>query len=206
MDIADKWKIRAGRGDEYPSRKIHCDVDVIFPKTLYRERSLMFVELRRILFPTDFSEPAKQAQHYAIALADKFDSELHLLHVVPQITIPLPEASSSWTLPESDLQQQVEDAQMRLLQEIGPQWIDRHRAVQAVKIGYVVEEIVQYAKDEEIDLIVLGTHGHTGLTHLLMGSTAEKVVRLATCPVLTVHPKGHQFVSEFQTMAHAAGH
>ena len=57
----------------------------------------MFVQLDRILFPTDFSEPANQAQQYAIGLANKFECELHILHVVPLVTIPLPEASSSWT-------------------------------------------------------------------------------------------------------------
>jgi nucleotide-binding universal stress UspA family protein len=78
---------------------------------------------------------------------------------------------------------------------IGPQWAERHRAVQVVKVGYAVEEIVKYAKDQEIDLIVIGTHGHTGFAHLLLGSIAEKVVRMATCPVLSVHPKDHPFVT-----------
>ena len=56
-------------------------------------------------------------------------------------------------------------------------------------VGFPVEEIMKYANDHNIDLLVVGTHGHTGLAHLLMGSVAEKLVRLSTCPVLTVHPK-----------------
>ncbi len=156
----------------------------------------MLVQIGRILFPTDFSEPAKQAQRYAMALADKFGSELHLLHIVPQVTIPLPEASTSWTLPDTDQREQLEEAQSRLLKEISLEWVDAHHAVQVAKVGYPVEEIVNYAKEQDIDLIVIGTHGHTGFTHLLLGSTAEKIVRLATCPVLTVHPQGHQFVSD----------
>jgi nucleotide-binding universal stress UspA family protein len=67
-------------------------------------------------------------------------------------------------------------------------------AIRTVTVGFPVEEIMKYAADHDIDLIVVGTHGHTGLSHLLLGSVAEKLVRLATCPVLTVHPKGHQFV------------
>jgi len=159
----------------------------------------MPVQLQKILLPTDFSETAHQAQQYAIALAERFHCDLHLLHVVPQVTIPLPEASTSWTLPDTNQRQQVEEAQFQLLKMISPKWAEEHHSVQVTKVGYPVEEIVKYAKDEEIDLIVIGTHGHTGFARLLLGSTAEKIVRLATCPVLTVHPQGHQFVSEFET-------
>lgn len=166
----------------------------------------MFVQLRRILFPTDFSEPARQAQQYAIALAERFECELHLLHVVPQVMIPLPEAGTSWTVPEADQRQQVEDAQRRLIEELEATHQKNRNLVQVVKVGYAVEEIVNYAKDEDIDLIVIGTHGHTGFAHLLMGSVAEKIVRLATCPVLTVHPKGHQFVSDSESILVAASH
>ena len=154
----------------------------------------MIAQIKQILLPTDFSEPVKQARNYAVTLADKFGSELHLMHVVPPVTFPMPEAGSSWTLPEVDQTTQVEEARNRLLQELDSVWASRHKIVQIAKIGYAVEEIIRYAREEEIDLIVMGTHGYSGLTHLLLGSVAEKVVRLATCPVLTVHPKGHQFV------------
>ena len=63
-----------------------------------------------------------------------------------------------------------------------------------VRTGVPFLEIIRYAKELEIDLIVLGTHGRTGLAHVLLGSVAERVVRKSPCPVLTVHPKGHQFV------------
>lgn len=165
----------------------------------------MFVDLRRILFPTDFSEPARQAQQYATALAERFQCELHLLHIVPQLTLPLPEASTSWTLPEADQRLQVEEAQRQLIDDVKSSGLKQLDTVQVVKVGYAVEEIVNYAKDHDIDLIVIGTHGHTGFAHLLMGSVAEKIVRLATCPVLTVHPKGHQFVSESANRSTFAG-
>jgi len=154
----------------------------------------MFVSIRRILFPTDFSEPAKEAQKYAMALADRFGAELHLIHVVPEVAMPLPDSTTAWTLPAADLKLQVAAAEKRLLQDLGPDWAEERRTVHAAVVGNAVEEIVKYAKEHEIGMIVIGTHGRTGLSHLLLGSVAEKLVRLATCPVLTVHPQGHQFL------------
>lgn len=155
----------------------------------------MFVSIHRILFPTDFSEPAMEAQKYAMALADRFGAELHLLHVVaPEVAMPLPDSTTSWMLPATDLKLLVETAEKRLLQELGSGWTEGCRTKHTAVVGNAVEEIVKYAKEHEIELIVIGTHGRTGLSHLLLGSVAEKLVRLATCPVLTVHPQGHQFL------------
>ena len=154
----------------------------------------MFVLIRRILFPTDFSAPAKEAQKYAMTLADRFGAELHLLHVVPEVAVPLPDSTTAWTLPPADSKLLVEDAQQRLLEELGPDWAEERRTVHAAVVGDAVEEIVKYANEHEIGMIVIGTHGRTGLSHLLLGSVAEKLVRLATCPVLTVHPQGPQFL------------
>ena len=160
----------------------------------------MFVSIRRILFPTDFSEPAKAAQKYAMALADRFGAELHLLHVVvPVVAMPLPDSTTAWTLSAADLKWQVDAAEKRLLQELGPDWAEERRTMHTAVVGYAVEEIVKYAKEHEIGMIVLGTHGRTGLSHLLLGSVAEKLVRLATCPVLTVHPQGHPFLIDDTT-------
>jgi universal stress protein A len=150
----------------------------------------MIVSIRRILFPTDFSGPAKGAQKYATTLAEKFGAELHALHVVPEMILPATDSYTVWTLPEGGMKAQVDAAAQQLEAEMGPS----STAIRSVTVGFPVEEIMKYAADQEIDLIVVGTHGHTGLSHLLMGSVAEKLVRLATCPVLTVHPKGHQFV------------
>lgn len=154
----------------------------------------MFVQLRRILFATDFSDPANKAFEYAIALGEQFGCELHLLHIVPKITMPLPDSTNTWTLPASEQKLELEEAQSRLRKVIGSEWKGEYRVVEVARVGDPVEEIVKYAKEQEIDLIVLGTHGHTGFAHLLLGSVTEKVVRLAMCPVLTVHPQGHQFL------------
>ena len=73
-------------------------------------------------------------------------------------------------------------------------WCTGKTVVREVRYGYAYREIVRHAKEQNVDLIVVGTHGRTGLTHLFLGSVAEKVVRNAPCPVLTVRPEGHQFV------------
>ncbi len=157
--------------------------------------SVMIVSIRRILFPTDFSEPAAEAQKYAIALADRLGAELHLLNVIVPPVIPFPDSSTSWTMPDTGLIEQVKDAEARFSKEISLLPEER-RVVSAVVTGFAVEEIVKYAEEHVIDLIVVGTHGLTGLSHLLIGSVAEKLVRVATCPVLTVRPGGHQFLIE----------
>lgn len=152
----------------------------------------MRVSMHRILFPTDFSAPARKAQDYAVALAETFGAQLHVMTVVPEIILPATDSFTVWTLPEGGVKGQLEAAEARLKAELGP----GSNAVLHVTVGLPVEEIMKYADEHEIDLIVAGTHGHTGLSHLLLGSVAEKLVRLATCPVLTVHPKGHQFVDQ----------
>ena len=154
----------------------------------------MHTSIRRILFPTDFSEPSKEAKEYAVALADQFDAELHLLHVVSQV-MPYADVSSAWIMPENETQRQLEAAEQCLLEGVlDPAWSAKHRVVRSTVIGFAVDEILQYAKEKEIDLIVVGTHGYSWLAHSLIGSVAEKLVRMANCPVLTVHPQGHQFL------------
>ena len=149
----------------------------------------MAVDVRRILFPTDFSDSARSAQQYAKTLAEQFGAELHLLHVVSELTMPL--ADSLWSMTDAEQQLRIQHANRRLPEEVGAQWSKEHRTVCAVKVGHTVEEIMNYSNEHEIDLIVIGTHGMTGLSRLLLGSVAEKLVRLATCPVLTVHPAEH---------------
>lgn len=155
----------------------------------------MNIAIRRILFPTDFSEPSQQAAQYAMALADQFGAELHLLHVISQV-MPYADASSVWLMPADETQEQLEAAEKYLLKNvIDPEWSAKHTVVHKTVVGFAVEEILEYAKNHNIDLIVVGTHGYTWLAHALIGSVAEKVIRTANCPVLTVHPQGHQFVA-----------
>ena len=157
--------------------------------------SKMLIAISRILFPTDFSESAKEAQQYATELADRFGAELHLLHVIAPF-MPYVDAASPWVMPESDMHFLVEAADNRLANELDSRWSGTHRMRHTTVIGFAVDEILKYSTENKIDLIVVGTHGHSGLSRLLIGSVAEKLVRTASCPVLTVHPQGHQFLIE----------
>jgi universal stress protein A len=154
----------------------------------------MVISLRRILFPTDFSHASKEAEAYAVALADRFGAELHLLHVVSQV-MPYSDASSTWVMPDRETQAQLEAAEKQLLARVASSECSAEtRVLRTTVVGFPVDQILAYATKYDIDLIVVGTHGHSWLAHALIGSVAEKLVRMATCPVLTVHPTGRQFV------------
>lgn len=156
----------------------------------------MKISLRRILFPTDFSDASKEAEAYAVAFAGRFGAELHLLHVVSQV-MPYSDASSAWVMPDNETQQQLEAAEKRLLERVpSAECSDETRIVRTTVVGFAVDQILDYAAKNDIDLIVVGTHGYSWLAHALIGSVAEKLVRMASCPVLTVHPTGRQFVTE----------
>jgi nucleotide-binding universal stress UspA family protein len=148
------------------------------------------IKLEKILTPTDFSDPSQQALTYACELAKRFGAELHLLHVVqPPTTI----AVYGTALPDEILH--PEPAAQKELEKLEVPDADQIReVVREVRNGPTFVEIVRYAKAVDVDLIVMGTHGRGGIVHALLGSVAEKVVRKAPCPVLTVRDKGHQFV------------
>lgn len=150
----------------------------------------MDISIRNILFPTDFSDGAKSAQEYAISMADRFEATLHLLHVVAH-PMPRPRQATPWINIENELQLRIQLVDQQLDRLLSPEWSENHRVVRKSVMGFLVEEILNYAKSQKIDLIVMGTVGRIGVSHLLLGSVAEKVVRMATCPVLTVHPHNH---------------
>lgn len=146
------------------------------------------VPIRRILFPTDFSEYADHAWSFALQFAQEFGAEVHLFHVVappPRLT----EAYSMHFDPQKFAEVLTGEATVSL-DRLAQTAKDRSIAFRTeVRIGVDFHEIIDYARTHQIDLIVMGTHGRTGLAHALVGSVAEKVVRKAPCPVLTVkHP------------------
>ena len=151
------------------------------------------IRIDKILHPTDFSANSNHALKYACALASHFGAELHLVHVMADLAlITLPPVDGY--LPEGYYQ----DARKRADEELA-KMPDRKVAGETVIIKKTLEgaafpEIIRYASDNDIDLIVMGTHGYSGLTHMVMGSIAEKVVRRSPCPVLTVQPENHEFV------------
>lgn len=141
----------------------------------------------RILVPTDFSAPSDAALEYARILAGRFGASLHLLHVVGDQFLRQPFGAETY-MPDTPgaLAGVINEAQEKLAHRITDADRARLRATTEVVVGNSAPMIVDYAADNGFDLIVMGTHGRSGLAHLLMGSVAEKVVRAARCPVMTV--------------------
>jgi universal stress protein A len=152
------------------------------------------IELHRILVPTDFSEHSAQALRYGVALAEKFDAELHLLNVCQDLLVYQPDAVTAAPPVVPPLDELTAAARASLARLIKEHKLEHLRVHAEVCEGPPVEEIVDYATDHNIDLIVIATHGRGWLAHLLLGSVAEKVVRKAPCPVMAVHLAEHEFV------------
>jgi nucleotide-binding universal stress UspA family protein len=143
-------------------------------------------QLKKILVPVDFSECSTKALQYAIPLAKQFDAELTLLHVVQ----PYPAVPEMY--PVSAESGRDADKELEVLQRTT---CDAVASQTCLRVGTPHLEIVRAAKELGADLIVISTHGHTGLAHVFLGSTAERVVRHAGCPVLVVREREHEFVA-----------
>ena len=164
------------------------------------------IVLKRILVPTDFSEGSEAAVMYGVALARAFDAQLFLLHVLSHHDLDLTverervieELTEARLLGEPSLDEITRHAARdQLGKALTPQDAEATRAeyvLRASGLGGPYVEIAGYAKENDIDLIVLGTHGRGSVAHMLMGGVAEKVVRRAPCPVLTVRHHEHEFV------------
>jgi nucleotide-binding universal stress UspA family protein len=143
--------------------------------------------IARIVVPVDFSAHADRAIEYAVTFGKQFGACVELFHVVED-----PFASGGWGsevyVPDLDglRERAMEEARIRLEARRSTIPAGSLPLVATVRMGHVAQTIVDYAKDVGADLIVMGTHGRTGLAHLIIGSVAERVVRLAPCPVLTV--------------------
>lgn len=155
----------------------------------------MAIRVTNILLPTDFSNIALEALHYARDFADVFEARLHCLHVID-------EAHQYWSSisPECIPVGPPPENLLALVSERMERFADEHLSglkqppVTDVIIGRPFAEIIGYARENEIDLIVMGTHGRGAIAHVLLGGTTEKVVRKAPCAVLTVRASGHKFV------------
>jgi nucleotide-binding universal stress UspA family protein len=145
------------------------------------------MEIRQILAPTDFSEFSIQAIESAFALAQTFGAKLLLLHVVELPAYPVEGfvPSTMGTTLIDDLQRQASLDLAQVLPEPPNATVEVSRQV---VVGIPYRKIVEVAEAAKADLIVVATHGRTGLSHLVMGSVAERVVRTAPCPVLTIRP------------------
>ena len=156
------------------------------------------MKLSRILAPTDFSRFSGFALDWAANLAEALHAELILLHVVPEEEGTIIEEvigeGAAVQIPRGVRENVLAERQKKFREQfhiVLPEYLRKSLKVEEIlRIGVPFLEIIKAAKEKDVDLVVLGTHGRTGLSHALIGSVAEKVVRHAHCPVLTIkHPQ-----------------
>lgn len=151
------------------------------------------VAIKNILVATDFSEPSRVAMAYGRDLARSYNARLHVMHVVDDIMMRYsPDAGFMLPSMQEDLEKA---ARADLEKEISDEDRRQLSAMAVTRTGTsVADAICEYARSNAIDLIVTGTHGRGAVKHFLMGSVAERVVRVAPCPVLTVHARERDFI------------
>jgi len=150
------------------------------------------LNLKKILVPIDFSPTSKQTVQYAVRFAEQFGCKIVLLHVIEPVTAiaGAPLAVDIFAQPEEDTI--AAEAELACLAKSSG---DHSNAfTSAVRIGHAPNEITKAAKELDVDLIMIATHGYTSWRYLCIGSTAERVVRTAPCPVLVLREKEHDFV------------
>jgi len=152
------------------------------------------VQIEKILVPVDFSDYSKHALRYSVNFAQQFDAELVLISVIEPMIYPADFSMGQVAIPATDqnLSERVEE-ELKNLDE--KEIAGKVKSRRIIKSGKPFYEINETAREEDVDLIIIATHGHTGVEHLLFGSTAEKVVRKAPCPVLSLREpiKGFRF-------------
>jgi nucleotide-binding universal stress UspA family protein len=156
------------------------------------------IALKKILVPTDFGEAADAALSYARALARRFGASLDLLHIADDVAARM-FAGEVYVGVPTQIQKDIEESARHQLDERLNDNVDNDpnplpTSPVVITSAAPAVTIVQYAKDANIDLIVMGTHGRGAVAHLLMGSVAERVVRTAPCPVLVVRHPEREFV------------
>ncbi len=149
-------------------------------------------DIKKVLAPIDFSDYSKDALKYAVAFVKAFNAELYLIYVVEPVIYPPDFSMGQIAMPSVDIEMDKkaqEELDNLAKKEIPPEL----KIKTIVKTGKPFLEIIETAEEEDIDLIIIATHGHTGIEHILFGSTAEKVVRKAPCPVLTLRAPAKGF-------------
>jgi universal stress protein A len=155
----------------------------------------MEVRLKRVLWPTDFSELSLRGGRYARGFCRQFGAELHVIHVVPPPLSPDVSLVAPAEVPVAISEPELVEASRTALDKlVKDHFGDSEKVVTKVFFGNPWPSICSYAKDNDIDLIIITTHGRTGLSHVLIGSTAERIVQHAPCPVLTVKHSEKDFL------------
>ncbi|MFM7101283.1 MAG: universal stress protein [Verrucomicrobiota bacterium] len=147
--------------------------------------------IRKILVPVDFSENGQKSIHYARAFAEQFEATLVLIHAIEPLAYP-PDFAFVPLLPPDVEEKRAEELQKQL-DNLARNLGGGVPVETVLRSGRPWQEIVDYARTAGIDLLVVTTHGYTGLKHALLGSVAEKIVRHAPCPVLVVRTEEHDF-------------
>ncbi len=159
----------------------------------------MELDIIKILVPIDFSDYSKSALNYAVSFAQKFDAEMILIYVIEPVIYPpdfsmgqiaIPSINTEWDF-------KAKEELDRLVKSNIPANV---KVKTIIKTGKPFMEVIETAANENTDIIIIATHGHSGMEHILFGSTAEKVVRKAPCPVLTLREpkKGFIFKDEIK--------
>ena len=153
------------------------------------------IAIKNVLVATDFSGPSETALNYARAMARSFGAKLHVLHVFEPLWITSADVVGGGVALATMIHG-LEDTARKQLEESVTAEDRRELRAEAVMVTSEspAREIAKYAGEQKVDLLVIGTHGRSGISRMLIGSVAEKVVRLAPCPVLTVHHPEHEFV------------
>lgn len=165
------------------------------------------IAIKHVLVATDFSAPSETALNYARAMARAFGAKLHVMHVFEPLWITSADVVGGG-VSLAGMIQGLEDSARKQLNDAVTEEDRRELHADAVLLTSEspAREIADYASQQKVDLVVIGTHGRSGLSRMLIGSVAEKVVRLAPCPVLTVHYPEHEFVlpDALQVVSHSA--
>ncbi len=154
------------------------------------------IRMKNIVVPTDFSEFSRLALDYAITIAQTFKATIFLIHVTPEKELDSIRQISPYLEPgkiEELLKGRESEDRKQLNEFIPPEKKEGIKTEAIHRVGTPFLEIIKVAKEKEADLIVMATHGRSGLSHILFGSVAEKVVRKSTCPVLSIRPPEHEF-------------
>jgi len=152
------------------------------------------ITLNTVLVATDFSDVADAALTYGAELARRFGARLHVIHVAENAFM-LNVGAAGYVSDVTEIQREIDEEARRQLERCTAAIEPRPTTAVLSAGSSPAYGVTDYAKAHDIDLIVLGTNGRGGVTRMLLGSVAEKVVRMAPCPVLTVHHPEHEFVT-----------
>lgn len=185
-------KVRCNSGGDGVTVELRSNEEQLLEKGVMAASSASRFSLRTILVPVDFSGHTAKALAYARAFREQFGARLVIVHVVEPTVVP----DNFGIIPPAyeEMNGLLRQAAVERLGALAGDGGEAKEADTLVCVGRASWEIVRLAREQGADLIILATHGHTGLKHVLLGSTAEYVVRHAPCPVLTVRQREQDFV------------